>query len=1091
MAGATNKVERLVEIAAQSGTQTLDLSGNRLSVLPESLGNLTALTSLNLAGNELSVLPDWLGSLTALTTLDLKYNKLSVLPDWLGSLTALTTLNLSGNDLSVLPESLGNLTALSILHLSSNRLSVLPESLGSLTALTTLNLGNNELSALPDWLGSLTALTILNLRHTGLSVLPDSVGSLTALTTLNLTHTGLSVLPDWVGNLTALTTLDLSYNKLSVLPDWVGNLTILTALRLSGNRLSVLPESLGSLTALAILDLSYNELSVLPDWLGNLTALTTLKLSRTGVSELPDWLGNLTALTALHLSGNRLSVLPDWLGSLTALSTLNLGGNELLVLPESLGSLTVLSTLNLKDNDRLVSPPPEVVAGGAQSVLTFLRAGRVAGTRRQWRSRLVLVGQARAGKTTLVAALENRAFDPLQPSTEGLAVSTLHLAHPAAATGTDLDRVRMDLSVWDFGGQEIYHATHQFFLAARSLFLVVWDPNSGYENSRLQYWLNTVTARAPDAPILLVATHGAQRPADLPLADLQRRFPAIVGTYTVDSATGEHIPELRTAIADHAAGLPLMGAPWPTSWAAGAEAIRALPGTHTTVADVCKLLTTLAVAGTDQHELLAALNFLGDILHYPDDPRLVDTIVLQPQWLNERIARILDSKTVAARGGQLQWNDVNAEWADIEPVMREHFLTMMDRYDISYRVDDRDSAVASVVTALLPWDKPDTAAQWPESFDGREIVLSYQLNFIPPGIPTWFITRTRRYTLEHWRTGALLHDPATSTRALIQADLDDGILHLAARGGDLERFLPVLLAELAHSFGRYPGLTAKRFIRCPHPTDRWHSPHQYSYLHMLKTLLRDGSTISCPETGEDFDIAPMLAGISPSPTELAELSRNAEISKLEAMFGAVDQIHRIALETKSDTAALLTATVEAAGVRCPSVFTIRAVRRGPLRMRYQLRVCCQHNSGWHEVAGKEAAYDLRTLRTWASKVAPGIQTIAATAHAAAPLISLLLAGIALDLRGSARKDVVAARAHLTGIPGQVALLHQPPGADGLHQVTTPTQFAHTDADYRTLSLLFEALDAQRATQRRWGGLSAALDSNGHTIYLCPQHAAHR
>ena len=32
---------------------------------------------------------------------------------------------------------------------------------------------------------------------------------------------------------------------------------------------------------------------------------------------------------------------------------------------------------------------------------------------------------------------------------------------------------RVRLNVWDFGGQEIMHATHQFFLTTRSLYLVV------------------------------------------------------------------------------------------------------------------------------------------------------------------------------------------------------------------------------------------------------------------------------------------------------------------------------------------------------------------------------------------------------------------------------------------------------------------------------------------------------------------------------------------------------------------------------------------------------------------------------------------
>ena len=31
------------------------------------------------------------------------------------------------------------------------------------------------------------------------------------------------------------------------------------------------------------------------------------------------------------------------------------------------------------------------------------------------------------------------------------------------------------MNIWDFGGQEIYYATHQFFLTKRSLYVLVID----------------------------------------------------------------------------------------------------------------------------------------------------------------------------------------------------------------------------------------------------------------------------------------------------------------------------------------------------------------------------------------------------------------------------------------------------------------------------------------------------------------------------------------------------------------------------------------------------------------------------------------
>jgi Leucine-rich repeat (LRR) protein len=47
----------------------LHLYNNRLTALPDDLGNVTDLTWLNIAGNELETLPDGIGQLTQLTAL--------------------------------------------------------------------------------------------------------------------------------------------------------------------------------------------------------------------------------------------------------------------------------------------------------------------------------------------------------------------------------------------------------------------------------------------------------------------------------------------------------------------------------------------------------------------------------------------------------------------------------------------------------------------------------------------------------------------------------------------------------------------------------------------------------------------------------------------------------------------------------------------------------------------------------------------------------------------------------------------------------------------------------------------------------------
>jgi len=99
--------------------------------------------------------PAILSQLPDLEQLDLSGNRLTALPDDIGDLPRLTRLVLDDNQLAALPESLGALTSLRWLALDGNALTDLPAAISRLPQLEKLDLRWNKLTGSQPWLRDL------------------------------------------------------------------------------------------------------------------------------------------------------------------------------------------------------------------------------------------------------------------------------------------------------------------------------------------------------------------------------------------------------------------------------------------------------------------------------------------------------------------------------------------------------------------------------------------------------------------------------------------------------------------------------------------------------------------------------------------------------------------------------------------------------------------------------------------------------------------------------------------------------------------------------------------------------------------------
>ncbi|MEL6579569.1 MAG: leucine-rich repeat domain-containing protein, partial [Cyanobacteria bacterium J06621_12] len=339
-----------------------------------------------------------------------------------------------------------------MLNLASMELMELPVEIDQLNNITVLSLGGNSLSSLPPEIGHLTNLTILYLDRNSLNSLPSEIGQLTNLTVLYLDGNFLSSLPPEIGQLSNLIVLYLDGNSLSSLPPEIGQLSNLIEFYLDENCFRSLPSEIGQLSSLEVLNLNGNSFSSLPPEIGQLSNLKELYLNGNSLSSLPPEIGQLSNLTELYLNGNSLSSLPSEIGQLSSLKVLYLEENSLRNLPPEIEQLTNLTYLYLSGNSLPI--PPEVIRKYDEpvTIINYYLSLQNNQQKPVHEAKMLLVGQGNVGKTCLRERLIRDGYDPTRNKTDGIDIEPWEI---------EVAGKQLQVNIWDFGGQEIMHSTHQ------------------------------------------------------------------------------------------------------------------------------------------------------------------------------------------------------------------------------------------------------------------------------------------------------------------------------------------------------------------------------------------------------------------------------------------------------------------------------------------------------------------------------------------------------------------------------------------------------------------------------------------------------
>lgn len=457
--------------------------------------------------------------------------------------------------------------------------------------------------------------------------------------------------------------------------------------------------------------------------------------------------------------------------------------------------------------------------------------------------KLIIVGQGGVGKTSLVSRLTRDTYIDKEVKTAGIQISDLTVPWGEES---------LKVNIWDFGGQEIMHATHQFFLTKRSLYVLVIDARQGEQDSKTEYWLKLINSFGANSPTIVVINKTDEHPLDLNKSGLKKKYPFIQGFFDVSCKSGVGLEELKSSIISEAKKLEHLRDMLPLSWFKAKEKLGEMDTDYISFERYLEIAAECGVHGDDTAlSLIDLLHDLGIVLNFRDDLKLQETNVLNPDWATNGVYKILNSFELFHAKGVLRFKDLRSILPEKRyPIQKHNFIIeLMKKFEICFEYDDPND-VKYLIPDLLSRDQPDINWDYSES-------LAFEIHYdvFPSSIISRFIVRNNHLISlrTYWHSGVVLE--SEGNKALVVADFEDKKIFVWINGVASTRraFLMSIRQSFASIHSTIPKISAVEKVPFKGAA--------IDYLH-LRNLELMGETHLVPEgLNERISISSILVGI--------------------------------------------------------------------------------------------------------------------------------------------------------------------------------------------------------------------------------------
>lgn len=676
-------------------------------------------------------------------------------------------------------------------------------------------------------------------------------------TKLMLSSKGLTFLPSEVLELENLTQLSMSYNQLTTLPPEILELKNLTKLYLYNNQLTSLPPEISKLRNLTELYLSGNRLTSLPDEISELRYLTKLYIAENELISLPSGISELRHLEELDLSKNQLISLPVEISKLRNLTKLDVRNNQLTSLPPEILELeldinwkSVVSRGVFLEDNPFGNPPIEIIKNGREAITNYFKSLEDEEERLN-EVKVLLVGEGGAGKTSLLKRLVKEGFNIDEVQTPGINIKKW-----VVKSGNQ----KIKVNFWDFGGQEIMHATHQFFLSKRSLYILVLDSR---KDEKAEYWLKHIQSFGGSSPVLIAINKIDENPSfDLNRKFLKEKYPSIKGFIRISCRENWGIETFNDKLKKELSQVEHIQIKWSKSWFNVKTRLENMNRAFISYEEYERMCKEENVKGeSTQNTLVDFLTDLGVVIHFKDIP-LLDTHILEPKWITEAVYKIINSNRLAENKGILEFDllsEILKQRSKKEyyypPSKYNYIINLMKKFELCYEIDER--------TVLLPDLLQVQEPKFDFEYDSA-LKFFIQYDFLSKSVMHRFIVKMHKDIKNNlrWRTGVVLEDNEFNSTAVVKSDNEAKRIYIYVNGEQKRDYFSIILFNFREINKTFKKLDIVESVPMPNEPKI-----AVSYKHLIK-LEKRGIDMYIPDGSDlEYNVKDLLGTISKNKSE--------------------------------------------------------------------------------------------------------------------------------------------------------------------------------------------------------------------------------